>query len=169
MSMTAKAFLKMTSWNLVSAAMVFLPVFFAAHILIGVLLGVPVLDKGWAYQASGFVVLYLLLLTGPVAVGVLGHSMASSLCLTVLPVRGLRMAVLLLSPWVPLSPIALGLRASIVFSEFSLATAIATLTYGVATAALISRTGVLGSGRDALTRQAERQANSGPHWSGARR
>lgn len=131
------------------AAAVFLPVFLVANTIVGMLVGEPLLDGGLAYQAAGFLMAYIGL-SVPVAVGVLAHSTALAFLMTVLPVRRLRMAVLLLAPLVPLGPIVLKVKGWILFDEFYPATAIATLAYGIAMTVVISRTGVLGWGQSVI-------------------
>jgi hypothetical protein len=147
--MPAKAILKLTCWNLVMAAAIFIPVFLVANTIVGILVGEPLLDRGLAYQSAGLL-MACIGLSVPVAVGVLAHSIVLAFLMTVLPVCRLRTAVLLLAPLVPLAPIVLKVRGWILLDEVYPATAIATLAYGVAMTVVISRTEALGRGQSAI-------------------
>jgi hypothetical protein len=134
--------------NLVMGVTVFLPVLLVGNMVIGAFPGLPVLERGLAYQAADFLMAYLGF-GGPVAVGVVAHSIAAGFLVMVLPVRRIQMAVLLLAPLVPFTPIFLGLKGASLFCDFYPATTIATLAYAFATTAFLSRRAVPGLARAA--------------------
>jgi len=129
--------LALTALNLAAAAFVFIPAFLVGMVMTVAIVGLPVLDGGVMYQAGAAVVLALGM-AFPVAIGSLANSAALAVLLATCRVRRIRLAALLLAPLVPGVPVLLRIGGWLLFTVI-LPTAIATVAYGLATGALISR------------------------------
>lgn len=127
-----KAMLKMLLWNLIMAAIVFLPGFVVAREVILAGVGFPLAPGGFAWEAGNILVIYLIL-SFPVVIGTVAHSSAVLVLWALGGVRHLRTGTLALAPLLPLAPLALRMPGlSLYFSDFFIDTAIATAAYGIA-------------------------------------
>lgn len=135
MTMDAKQLIRGAVWNLLLAAIVFLPVFLLANMVVLKLRGVA-FSEPVSYHLGGAVVAYLGLLA-PILLGALAHSVGVLLIPSKIAGRTRQVVVVALAPLLPLTVILFGLAP--ILSDFLGAAAIATLAYGFACATRMGR------------------------------
>ncbi len=125
--MTAKPLINRTIWNLLLAAIIFLPVYLLASVAELKLRGVA-LTEPFLHQLGGAVVVYMGLLA-PALLGVIVHSASALFIPLRVAMRTRQVVVVALAPLLPLTVIVSG--PAPILLDFPGSTAIATLAYGL--------------------------------------